>query len=229
MNCLVTAGPTYEPLDQARRLTNFSTGRLGTEWANFLVDQGHEVTLLVGEQATWSASRCAQHLQVFTTTTDLQQRLERLAGAGIDAVFHAAAVSDFRFGAILTRGADGQLREIRAGKIPTSVEGLIAELKPTLKLIRRLREWFPNAWLVGWKYEVDGGRDSVLAAARRQIQDNATDACVANGPAYGDGFSLLRSDGTLHHAAGREALFQILRSEFTVRARGSNPAGGGQL
>jgi len=36
MNCIVTAGPTYEPLDDVRRLTNFSTGRLGTELANFL-------------------------------------------------------------------------------------------------------------------------------------------------------------------------------------------------
>ena len=37
MNCIVTCGPTYEPLDEVRRLTNFSTGRLGTELANYLV------------------------------------------------------------------------------------------------------------------------------------------------------------------------------------------------
>ena len=36
MNCIVTAGPTYEPMDNVRRLTNFSTGKLGTELANFL-------------------------------------------------------------------------------------------------------------------------------------------------------------------------------------------------
>ena len=36
MRCIVTAGPTYEPLDEVRRLTNFSTGRLGIELANFL-------------------------------------------------------------------------------------------------------------------------------------------------------------------------------------------------
>ena len=54
MNCIVTAGPTCEPLDEVRRLTNFSTGRLGTELANFLAARGHKVTLLVGEQATYS-------------------------------------------------------------------------------------------------------------------------------------------------------------------------------
>ena len=47
MNCIVTAGPTYEPLDDVRRLTNFSTGRLGTELANFLAARGHTVILLV--------------------------------------------------------------------------------------------------------------------------------------------------------------------------------------
>jgi len=29
MNCIVTAGPAFVPLDDVRRLTNFSTGRLG--------------------------------------------------------------------------------------------------------------------------------------------------------------------------------------------------------
>ena len=51
MNCIVTAGPAYEPLDDVRRLTNFSTGRLGTELANYLAARGHNVHLLLGEQA----------------------------------------------------------------------------------------------------------------------------------------------------------------------------------
>ncbi|HYG35630.1 MAG TPA: phosphopantothenoylcysteine decarboxylase, partial [Clostridia bacterium] len=46
MRCIVTAGPTYESLDNVRRLTNFSTGRLGSELVNFLTERGHEVILL---------------------------------------------------------------------------------------------------------------------------------------------------------------------------------------
>ena len=57
MRCIVTAGPTYEPLDQVRRLTNHSTGRLGSELTNYLTQCGHEVTLLIGEQATWRGER----------------------------------------------------------------------------------------------------------------------------------------------------------------------------
>src|SRR5262249_37288332 len=103
MHCIVTAGPTYEPLDEVRRLTNFSTGRLGSELVNFLAAQGHEVTLLIGQQATWRGERQAQRVETFTTTDDLRARLRALAAGSVDAVFHAAAVSDFRFGKIWHR------------------------------------------------------------------------------------------------------------------------------
>src|SRR5438552_2485042 len=99
MNCVVTAGPTYEPLDQVRRLINFSTGRLGSELANYLAQQGHRVTLLLGQQATWKSESVADLETVtFSTTADLHARLQSLAKVTVDALFHAAAVSDFRFG-----------------------------------------------------------------------------------------------------------------------------------
>ena len=68
MNCIVTAGPTFEPLDDVRRLTNFSTGRLGTDLANFLAARGHHVTLLIGESATYAGKREAQAVNTFSTT-----------------------------------------------------------------------------------------------------------------------------------------------------------------
>ena len=65
MNCIVTAGPTFEPLDDVRRLTNFSTGKLGTELANFLTARGHKVTLLIGESATRFRSSIGQRRKRF--------------------------------------------------------------------------------------------------------------------------------------------------------------------
>ncbi|MFN7139090.1 MAG: phosphopantothenoylcysteine decarboxylase, partial [Limisphaerales bacterium] len=67
MKCIVTAGPTYEELDEVRRLTNFSTGKLGSSLANFLVAQGHEVTLFYGHYSTHQAEQKAHHLHKFTT------------------------------------------------------------------------------------------------------------------------------------------------------------------
>ena len=98
MNCIVTAGPTYEPLDKVRRLTNLSTGRLGSELATFLSGKGHNVTLLIGQQATWHGERKAAAVETFTTTASLREKLGQRAGADVQAVFHAAAVSDFTFG-----------------------------------------------------------------------------------------------------------------------------------
>src|ERR1017187_2585039 len=98
MNCIVTAGPTFEPLDDVRRLTNFSTGRLGTELANFLAARGHKVILLICEQATYSGERRAQRTEIFTPTADLRTQLKTLASRRVEAIFHAAAVSDFTFG-----------------------------------------------------------------------------------------------------------------------------------
>src|SRR6266478_5843816 len=98
MHCVVTAGPTYESLDNVRRLTNFSTGRLGCELARFLMASGHQVTLLIGEQATYGGAREATRIDVFSTTADLHDRLRALSKQPVDAVFHAAAVSDFTFG-----------------------------------------------------------------------------------------------------------------------------------
>jgi phosphopantothenoylcysteine decarboxylase/phosphopantothenate--cysteine ligase len=210
MRCIVTAGPTAEPLDQVRRLTNLSTGRLGSELASFLSDRGHHVTLLIGQHATWRGDRRARLIETFTTTADLLQRLRALAERPVDAVFHAAAVSDFAFGRTWRRTTTGELSEIRAGKISTRLGVLLAELLPTPKIIAQLRGWFPKARLVGWKYEVDGDRSGVILLARRQIAQCLTDACVANGPAYGAGFGLVRRLRKPRYLADAPALFQAL-------------------
>jgi phosphopantothenate---cysteine ligase (CTP) len=210
VRCIVTAGPTYEPLDQVRRLTNMSTGRLGSELTNFLAARGHEVTLLIGQQATFRGERHAHRVETFSTTADLRRRLQTLAAQPIDAVFHAAAVSDFTFGKILRRTPEGQTEEVKAGKISTREGTLLAELVPTPKIIAELRQWYPHTRLVGWKYETDGDRATVLRLAQRQLADCRTDACIANGPAYGVGFGLVTAAGPATHLSGTEELFTAL-------------------
>ncbi len=212
MNCIVTAGPTYEPLDDVRRLTNFSTGRLGTELANYLVARGHRVTLLLGALATHPGERHAQTVQIFSTTADLQARLKALSGPKkkVDAIFHAAAVSDFGFGKMFTRSAAGRLTPFKPSKkISTRRGELLVELVPTPKIIAGLRRQFPMTRIVGWKYEADGRRTNAIGAAKKQIADCTTDACVANGPAYGLGFGLVTPE-TQTHFRDPKALYAAL-------------------
>ncbi len=210
MHCVVTAGPTYETMDRVRRLTNFSTGRLGTELANFLAARDHHVTLLRGQAATHCGVRRAQRIETFTTTANLREQLHSLSAQSVDAVFHAAAVNDFAFGKIWLRSPNGNLTEVKSGKISTRQGTLLAELVPTAKIIADLRGLFPKARLVGWKFEVDGNRAAMVRAAEKQIAERLTDACVANGPAYGEGFGLVTSGGTVTHLPDETTLFEVL-------------------
>ena len=212
MHCIVTAGPTHEPIDKVRRLTNHSTGRLGTGLAKHLTGDGHEVTLLRGRSATDIEQPEGVDLQLFTTTADLAKKLDRLAKAEPVAgtVFHAAAVSDFAVGQVFRRDDDGQLKPLNVGKHSTRDGDLLLELKPTPKIIASLREWFAEALLLGWKYEVDGDRDSALSQGQTQIVENQTNGCVVNGPAYGNGFGWLSNDHPAEHLADKAELFNNL-------------------
>ena len=136
--------------------------------------------------------------------------LERLAKA--DAIFHAAAVSDFAAGQVFCRTDEGKLERLNQGKLGTREGELLLELKPTPKIIASLRDWFAEAFLVGWKYEVDGDRDSALGQGQTQIVENQTNACVVNGPAYGDGFGWLPGEGQAEHLPDQTALFDKLAS-----------------
>ncbi len=208
MKCIVTAGPTYEPLDDVRRLTNFSTGRLGIELANFLAAHGYDVMLLAGEMATYHGERKAQAVATFTTTVDLRNKLKALSERPFEAIFHVAAVSDFAFGRVLQAASKKPIDGEK--KISTRKGRLLVELTPTPKIIGDLRDWFPKAKIVGWKYEADGQRANAIAAGRKQIVANATDACVVNGPAYGNGFGLLTRKTESIHLAQPAELFNAL-------------------
>jgi phosphopantothenoylcysteine decarboxylase/phosphopantothenate--cysteine ligase len=166
--------------------------------------------LLVGQPATYAGERKAKQVDTFTTTSNLRMQLETFGGKAVDAVFHAAAVSDFAFGKVWSRGSGGEMIEIKSGKISTGHGTLLAELVPTRKIIASLRDWFPRAHLTGWKYEVEGERADVIRAGQKQITQCLTNACVANGPAYGDGFGLVLRNGSSTHLAGQPELFDAL-------------------
>jgi phosphopantothenoylcysteine synthetase/decarboxylase len=198
MTVLVTIGPTQEPLDAMRLISNRSTGELGTLLAERFASLGHQVIALRGTGATVSLSRLSHDkIQVipFTTTEDLRQSLENLAReTQIDAVYHAAAVSDFY---LLGAGT---------GKIPTKQGALTLTLEPTPKLLPKMRAWFPKARITGWKFEASANKEAAIAAGHTQIAECATDACVVNGPSYGEGFGLVSSRGEIVHVPDRDTL-----------------------
>lgn len=207
MTVIVTIGPTQEPLDAMRLISNRSTGELGTLLSETLAAGGHQVIALRGTGATASSTPLGHNkIRVipFTTTEDLRQALQKLSReTPIHAVYHAAAVSDF------------YLPDAGTGKIPTKEGALTLTLEPTPKLLPNMRSWFPGARITGWKFEVSGDREASLSAGRAQIADCATDACVVNGPSYGEGFGVISADGTLEHLPDRKELCARLAERLT--------------
>jgi phosphopantothenoylcysteine synthetase/decarboxylase len=204
MRCIVTAGPTVEPLDSVRRLTNHSTGTLGTDLANHLAGCGHDVLLLRSRTATAAPALHAVTTEAFATAGDLLERFQAHATQEPVAIFHAAAVGDFQVGTVFRRDSDGGLVPVHSGKHSTRDGVLLAELRPTPKILAQLRDLYPKAWITGWKFEVNGTRAEVLARARAQLQSCRTDAVVANGPAYGSGFCWLANELEQHLGDGAE-------------------------
>jgi len=193
MNIIITCGPSYEPIDQVRRITNFSTGRLGITLANAFIDAGHAVQCLKGEQAT-DPTPLKINATPFSTNDDLLQKLKTLSTERIDAIFHAAALCDFK-----------PIAQSTHKKIPTNQGNLTIQLEPTTKVLPRLRPLFPKAKIVGWKYELDGSRNDALQKAFAQIQSAHTNACVLNGAAYGDGFGFCEK-GEVQHVPDLDSL-----------------------
>jgi phosphopantothenoylcysteine synthetase/decarboxylase len=204
MRVVVTCGPSYEPLDQVRRLTNFSTGELGVMLVNALV--GHEVICLKGAGATTALGIKRAETISFTTNEDLLARLMTISRQEkIDAVFHAAALSDFKVAAV----RDSMGRGLHLSKVPSSGT-LTVTLEPAAKLLSSFRELFPDALIVGWKYELNGAREEAVSRAMQQIEGDRIDACVLNGAAYGPGFGFCTRGIAPRHFDSKSTLVDFL-------------------
>ena len=175
-----------------RRLTNFSTGSLGTLLANALAMAGHEVVLMRSRAAVAPPPVFAVEVEPFSTAEELRGLFERRATTDPVWVLHAAAVGDFQCDGIHAREADGTFRAMVEPKVSTGHGELWMRLRPTPKVLSLMRGWFPNGRLVGWKYEANGARADALARGGEQVASNRTDACVVNGPAHGPGYTVLR-------------------------------------
>ena len=203
MRVIVTCGPSYEPIDEVRRLTNFSTGELGIMLANRLTHAGFEVLCFKGVGATCPLRAESARVIPFSTNASLRAELEAVENRSeIRFIFHAAALCDYRVKSVHSSSG----AEIAAAKIPSRAGELTLTLEPLSKLVGELRQLFPACGIVGWKYELIGTRNEVLAAAARQMRETGTQMCVVNGAAFGAGFGVCQEGAELVHCADKARL-----------------------
>jgi len=207
MHITITCGPSYEPVDQVRRITNFSTGELGVLLASSLSAAGHRVTCFKGEGATYQNPGIGIGHQAFTTNEDLVAKLAtHVRNSPCDLFFHAAGLNDFRVKSL----KDENGNELKRGKVPSSSRDLTLLLEPAVKVISFIPKLFPQAKIVAWKYEVEGSKEDALEKGRQQMTTLGTLASVVNGPAWGSGFGVIQKDQPVFEAATKKDLCEYL-------------------
>ena len=206
---IVTCGPASTAIDRVRRITNFSTGELGTLLAEALIHSDYKVTVFRGEGATFRPP-AGMEVASFVSNDDLLELFQKFAANGtVAAIYHAAALTDFRVAGV----TDETGRDLHAGKISSSNREIFLRLTPESKVISELRRLFPTSFITGWKYELDGDYESALAKGRTQIRECQTDATVVNGDAIGEGFVYLGSEDVVP-LPNKKALVQFLVEEL---------------
>lgn len=166
MHVLVTAGPTREPIDSVRFITNASSGRMGYAVAAAAEEAGHRVTLLTGPVSL--APPPGVEVARFVTVEDLRDALDARFDA-CDALVMAAAVGDFA------------VRNPSPAKIPRAGGPVTIDLVPTEDLLAGLgARRRPGQVLIGFAVE-----DAADAAgkARAEMARKRTDYTVVNTPA----------------------------------------------
>ncbi len=214
MKVIVTTGPSYEPVDEVRRLTNFSTGELGVMLSGQLARKGFDVICLRGVHATHPGMAEGVDTRPFTTNDDLHAQLESLARTTtVAAVFQVAALCDYK----VARVEDAAGARCAAAKIESRTGRLAIVLEPARKVLAGMRDLFPEAILVGWKYELNGSRTDALARAWRQLRECRTDACVLNGRAWGTGFAFCTPPESIEEMADKAQIASFLPHWLAAR------------
>ncbi|MFH0963994.1 MAG: phosphopantothenoylcysteine decarboxylase [Planctomycetota bacterium] len=161
MRILVTAGPTREPVDSVRYLSNRSSGSMGYAIARRL-SRRHRVTLVSGP----TALRPPKDVEFVVVETAREMRREVLRRfRRVDAVVMCAAVTDYR-------PARRVLGKIRKGTGPLRLD-LVLNPDILAELGRRKRR---GQVLVGFALEARKG----LARARRKLRTKKLDAILRN-------------------------------------------------
>jgi len=197
---LVSAGPTQEPIDPVRYLSNRSSGKMGYAIARVARRRGAEVTLVTGP----TALRPPPGVRVTPVTTAQEMaRAVEAAFASASVVIMGAAVADYR------------PRRALARKLKKAGRPLTLELDANPDILRQLSTRKGRRLLVGFAAETD----NLVGEARRKLAEKRLDLIVGNdvtapGAAFGGDTNVVHLiDATRHE----EALPVLSKEEVAER------------
>ncbi|HYA13998.1 MAG TPA: bifunctional phosphopantothenoylcysteine decarboxylase/phosphopantothenate--cysteine ligase CoaBC [Syntrophales bacterium] len=158
---LVTAGPTREPLDPVRYITNYSSGKMGYALAVVGRRRGAHVTVISGPSAL-PAPRGINFIQVSSAVEMRDAVMENLNASTV--IIKAAAVADYR-------------PSVRSNsKIKKQDDKLVISLERNPDIISEVGKKKGNRILVGFAVETE----KVIENARAKLAGKNMDIIVAN-------------------------------------------------
>ena len=158
---LITAGPTQEPLDPVRYISNRSSGKMGYALAEAAAARGARAILISGP-VHLAPPRGVELIPVRTAAEMREKVFENLAPAGI--VVKAAAVADFH------------LSKVPEQKVKKTAARMSLELDPTPDILAELGRKKGDRLLIGFAAETQ----NLHQEARRKLESKNCDMVVGN-------------------------------------------------
>jgi phosphopantothenoylcysteine decarboxylase/phosphopantothenate--cysteine ligase len=197
---VVTAGPTLEPIDPVRVITNRSSGTMGYAVAPAARDAGADVTLIAGPTAL--ASPSGVRFVPIETVAELRDAVLALL-PDADAVVMAAAVSDYG-------AADRSATKLKKRDVGDALTLRLVRTPDVLAAVAASRR--SGTLIVGFKAETG----DPVAEAGRMLKEKSLDLVVANDVSQGV-FGSDSDQVTFVSADGVEPLPRLAKSEVARR------------
>src|SRR5450759_2016442 len=155
---LINAGPTREPIDPVRFISNYSSGKMGIALANTAAEYGAKVELVLGPINITPQNTTIKVIDVTTAESMAAECISRFPGC--DIAILSAAVADFT------------PEEIKGKKIKKDGSELVLKLKPTTDIAETLgRTKNPSQILAGFALETDNEIENAKGKLHRKNLD----------------------------------------------------------
>ncbi|MDP3003497.1 MAG: bifunctional phosphopantothenoylcysteine decarboxylase/phosphopantothenate--cysteine ligase CoaBC [Bacteroidales bacterium] len=139
---LINAGPTREPIDPVRFISNYSSGKMGIALADAAVEYGADVELVLGPVSISPGNNSVKIIDVTTAESMAAECISRFPGC--DIAILSAAVADFT------------PEEVKGKKIKKDGNELLLKLKPTTDIAETLgKTKKPSQILAGFALETN--------------------------------------------------------------------------
>lgn len=184
---LITAGPTQEPLDPVRFISNRSSGKMGYALAEVAARRGARVILVSGP-VHLTGPRDVNVIRIRTAKEMRAAVMEHLPESTI--IVKSAAVADYH------------LSHVPEQKMKKTAMRLSLELEPTADILAELGQKKGDRLLIGFAAETE----NLAESARRKLQSKNCDMVVGN---------LVGQEGTGFESDDNEAIL-VLRGGETI-------------